>query len=86
MPAQSASPEVAAIEAAYATQLQLLFSRLVTNIGDEPTTHDTDQQCLDRFSKGLGIARRARQLALGVMGSAAPAATPSARRTTARAT
>jgi len=50
MPSTGSSPEAAAIEAAYGAQIQLLFSKLVTNIVDEPTTHDTDQQSLDRFT------------------------------------
>ena len=69
MPNPGSSPEAAAIEAAYGAQIQLLFSKLVTNIVDEPTTHDTDQQSLDRFTKGLAIARRAGQLALSAVGA-----------------
>ena len=61
MPSPGGSPEAAAIEAAYGAQIQLLFSKLVTNIVDEPTIHDTDQQSLDRFTKGLAIARRDRR-------------------------
>src|SRR5205823_12068491 len=86
MPASSSGPEAAAIEAAYGAQVQLLFAKLITNIGDEPTTHDTDQQCLDRFSKGLAIARRARQLALGAVGGGSAMAIATApRRRKARA-
>jgi hypothetical protein len=80
MPSPGSSPEAAAIEAAYGAQIQLLFSKLVTNIVDEPTTHDTDQQSLDRFTKGLAIARRARQLALSAVGATPRVATPSASR------
>ena len=78
MPSPGGSPEAAAIEAAYGAQIQLLFSKLVTNIVDEPTTHGTDQQSLDRFTKGLTIARRARQLALNAVGATPRVATPSA--------
>jgi hypothetical protein len=80
MPNPGSSPEAVAIEAAYGAQIQLLFSKLVINIVDEPTTHDTDQHSLDRFTKGLAIARRARQLALSAVSATPRAATPSASR------
>jgi hypothetical protein len=79
MPNPSNSPEAAAIEAAYGAQVQTLFRNLVTNLGDEPTTHETDQQCVDRFTAGLNIAKRAKQLALNVVVAPSPARTAASR-------
>ncbi len=73
MPNPSSTPETAAIEAAYDAQVQTLFKGLVTNLGDQPTTHQTDQQCVDKFMTGLNTAKRARQLALNAVGAALPA-------------
>jgi hypothetical protein len=66
------SPEAGAIESAYEAQVQALFKVLVTNIGDEPVSHQTDQQCLDKFTAGLNVAKRAKQLALSVTPSPTP--------------
>jgi hypothetical protein len=66
-----ASPEGEAIDAAYQAHVQTLFKTLVINIGDQPVSHHTDEQLLDRFKTGLEVARRARELALTVVGGAA---------------
>ncbi len=60
----STSPETAAIEAAYRAHVELLFKSLVTNLGDQVVSHQSDQQSLDKFKAGLNIAKRAKQLAL----------------------
>jgi hypothetical protein len=74
-------PEVAAVEAAYRARVETLFMGLVTNLGDQ----QGEQQSVDRFTKGLNIAKRARQLALDVVGAPAPAAAAASRgRKTAR--
>jgi len=64
---ESGTPEASAIDAAYEEQVQNLFRILVTNLGDEPVSHQSDQQCLAKFTAGLAIARRARKLALSVL-------------------
>jgi len=79
MPNPSTSPEAAAIEAAYRAQVELLFKSLVTNLGDQVVSHQSDQQSLDKFKAGLNIAKRARQLALNAVAPAL-AATPDASR------
>ena len=74
-----ASPEAAAIEAAYAAHLQTLFKTLIANLVDKPVSGQTDRQSLDRFVRGLKIAKRAKQLALS-------AAVPSSRGAVSRRT
>jgi hypothetical protein len=73
MPSPSNSPETAAIEAAYRAHVELLFKSLVTNLGDQVVSHQSDQQSLDKFKVGLNIAKRAKQLALNAVVSASPA-------------
>jgi hypothetical protein len=73
MPNPSSSQETAAIEAAYRAQVELLFKSLVTNLGDQVVSHQSDQQSLDKFKVGLNIAKRARQLALNAVAPASPA-------------
>jgi hypothetical protein len=68
--------EANAIEAAYEAQVQTLFKTLIVNLGDEPVSGQTDQQCLDKFIAGLNVAKRAKQLALKVV-TTAPARTVS---------
>jgi hypothetical protein len=75
----STTPEVTAIEAAYGAQVQTLFKTLISNLGDEPVSHQTDQQCVDKFIAGLNVAKRARQLALNVVTAALPPKTASLR-------
>ena len=83
MPSPS-SPEAGAIQDAYQAQVQALFKVLVTNIVDEPVSHETDQQCLDKFTAGLNIAKRAKQLALSAVALTPGARAVSARRTRAK--
>jgi hypothetical protein len=73
MPNPSSSQETAAIEAAYRVQVELLFKSLVTNLGDQVVSHQSDQQSLDKFKVGLNIAKRAKQLALNAVAPASPA-------------
>jgi len=73
MPNPSTSPETAAIEAAYRAQVELLFKSLITNLGDQVVSHQSDQQSLDKFKAGLNIAKRARQLALNAVAPASAA-------------
>ena len=61
--------EAIAIEEAYEERVRLLFIGLATNLGDMPVTHRTEQQCVDQFKTGLKTAKRARQLALDVVGA-----------------
>ena len=71
----SNSPEATAIEAAYQAQVQTLFKSLITNLGDQPISHQSDQQTVDKFTMGLNIAKRAKQLALNVVAPAPPTRT-----------
>jgi hypothetical protein len=80
MPNPSSSQETAAIEAAYRAQVELLFKSLVTNLGDQVVSHQSDQQSLDKFKVGLNIAKRARQLALDAVAPAAPTRAAASRR------
>jgi hypothetical protein len=66
MSAAGNSVEAAAIEAAYEARIQTLFMGLATNLGDAPAS---EQQNVDRFTKGLNTAKRARQLALNAVGA-----------------
>jgi hypothetical protein len=66
MSAAGNSVEAAAIEAAYEARIQTLFLGLATNLGDAPAS---EQQNVDRFTKGLNTAKRARQLALNAVGA-----------------
>jgi hypothetical protein len=74
MPSPKPSPEATAIEAAYAAQVQMLFKFLIINLGDQPVSHQTDQECLDEFIKGLNVAKRAKQLVQNVVAASPPSA------------
>ena len=67
MPVANGSPELNAIEEAYAGHVQNLFKVLVTNLSDGPASHQTDQQCLQKFMAGLSIGKRAKELALNAV-------------------
>lgn len=69
MPAGSNNVEAAAIAAAYAQRVQILYQTLATNLGDTP---GSEQKAVEAFTRGFGIAKRARELALNALG--APAA------------
>ena len=60
----SDNPEVDAINDAFHDKMCLLFGVLVGNLIDTADVHGGEQKSIDRFSKGLGFARRARELAL----------------------
>ena len=66
------SPEATAIEAAYQDQVMTLFKVLADNLAIEPVTHESDQQSVAKFTAGLNIARRAKDLALNAAGAALP--------------
>ena len=67
------SSEATAVEAAYESQVQTLFKFLITNLGDQPVSHQTDEECLEEFIKGLNVAKRARQLVRNVVTPSPPA-------------
>ena len=67
MPSSGDDSETSAIEAAYQEQIHALFKVLVNNLIDEPISHQTDQQSLAKFTAGLNVAKRARQLALSAV-------------------
>ena len=79
MPNPSTSPETAAIEAAYRAHVELLFKSLVTNLGDQVVSNQSDHQILDKFKAGINIANRAKRLAFNAV-TPALAARPAAPR------
>jgi hypothetical protein len=79
MPNPGNSQETAAIEAAYRAQVEL-FKSLITNLGDQVVSHQSDQQSLDKFKVGLNIAKRARQMALNAVAPVSPARAAASRR------
>jgi hypothetical protein len=80
MPSSRDDAETSAIHAAYQEQIRALFKVLVNNIIDEPISHQTDQQSLAKFTTGLNVAKRARQLALSAVAPTVAAATRGLRR------
>lgn len=80
MPSSRDDAETSAIHAAYQEQIKALFKVLVNNIIDEPISHQTDQQSLAKFTTGLNVAKRARQLALSAVAPRLAAATRGLRR------
>ena len=74
MPSSDKSPEATAIDAAYQEHIGALFKILIENLIRVPSSHETDQQCVDRFVAGLHVAKRARQLALRAVPPVATAA------------
>ncbi len=68
--ATGANVEADAIASAYEAQIESLFRGLVTNLGDQPISHQSDQECVAKFTTGLAVARRAKQLALDAIGAA----------------
>jgi hypothetical protein len=70
------SVEASAVEAAYEAQVQTLFKQLATGLGDLGGTPQAEKESLKRFTVGLAHAKRAKELALGVVGNVTPAAPP----------
>jgi len=69
-----AGNDASAIEEPYLSQVQALYRGLVTNLGDAPVSHRTEAECVQVFTTGLNFAKRARDLALGVVGAPGPGA------------
>jgi hypothetical protein len=59
----NSTPEADAIEQGYEDEIIALFRTLFTNLIDEPA----EQQSVAKFTAGLNAAKRARDLALGVV-------------------
>ena len=66
------SSEANAVEEAYQVHVQNLFKVLVTNLIDARVSHQTEQQCADRFATGLKFGKRARELALNIIQTPSP--------------
>jgi hypothetical protein len=49
MPNPNTNPETIAIDQA---QVQMLFRSLITNLGDQVVSHQSDQQNLEKFKLG----------------------------------
>ena len=80
MPNPGNSSEMTAIEVAYQAHVQTLFRSLITNLGDQVVSHQSDHQSLDKFRVGLNIAKRAKQLALNAVAPALGASPAASRR------
>ena len=70
-----AGNETDAISEAYLSRVQTLYLGLVTNLGDGRA----ETESVQAFTKGLNLAKRAKELALGALG---PGPSTAARRTT----
>ena len=66
------SSEANSVEEAYQVHVQNLFKVLVTNLIDAHVSHQTEQQCADRFATGLKFGKRARELALNIIQTPSP--------------
>jgi hypothetical protein len=60
----SDNPEVDAINDAFHDRMCILFGVLVGNLIDTADVPGGEQKSIERFSKGLGHTRRAKELAL----------------------
>jgi hypothetical protein len=60
----TATTESSAIEDAYGDQVKTLYKVLVSNLIDSSASSEGEKKSLDRFSAGLRMARKARELAL----------------------
>ncbi len=60
------TPEADLIESAYADLVKVLYKTLFNSLQDSGgiPSPGIEQQCLEHFSTGLNLARRARELAL----------------------
>lgn len=60
------TPEADLIESAYADLVKVLYKTLFNSLqdGGSNPSPGAEQQCLEHFSTGLKLARRARELAL----------------------
>jgi len=70
--AADGAAEAKAIQDAYAEQLKALYKVLVSNLIDSSSSTDGEKKSLERFSAGLKVAKRARDLALDTVAAAAP--------------
>jgi hypothetical protein len=73
-------PVADALEVAFEDEIRLLFRNLVECLADNvgAPTAGGEQKCLQRFTAGLNLARRARELALTVPAPAPIASAASA--------
>lgn len=71
----SPNPEASAIEDAYAEQLKKLYSVFVSNLVDAGA--GGEQKSIERFTAGVNVSRRAKDLALVVLSKSSPAMGPS---------
>ena len=62
------SPEVTSIEAAYEEQVRALYKTLFANLASAGHARN-DQENVQRFTRGLELAKRARDLALNAVAS-----------------
>jgi hypothetical protein len=69
MPGPDGNPEIKAIELGYVEHVKALFIALTTKLINAPVTHATDRQSANEFALAVGIAKRARRMALDAVGT-----------------
>jgi hypothetical protein len=69
MPDPDGNLEIKAIELGYVEHVKALFIALTTKLINAPVTHATDRQSANEFALAVGIAKRARQLAVDAVGA-----------------
>jgi hypothetical protein len=74
------SAEAAAIQEAYQDQVKTSFKELFLSLVAEPVTHGTDQQAVEKFTTGIKLAKRAKDLALDAVSTTSPATSPATAR------
>ena len=77
-----ANCEADAIESAYSDHVEILYKNLVGCLMDSggALTPGAELQCIQRFTTGLNLARRARELALTICSATGVSATSAARK------
>ena len=91
-----ANSEADAIETAYQDHIAILYKNLVSCLMDSDTgpSPGAEQQCIQHFTTGLNLARRAKELALNISSAtaapkvalASPTGTPKAASSSAKRT
>jgi hypothetical protein len=73
-----ANPEADAIETAYEDHIAILYKNLVSCLMDSDTEPSPggEQQCIQHFTTGLNLARRAKELALNICSATAATKVP----------
>lgn len=79
MPDPTTSTEATTIEAAYQDEVKTLFKVLFMNLASGSVSRENDQHHVEKFTAGLKLAKRARDLALNALVTELPAIETAAR-------